>query len=121
MSASILNALGLSETNSGTYLGQGEWSKTTDAGVLEPINPTTGEVLGRVLASSQAAAAWSNRRPSSTCSRSEAQSSACPPTRSAQREFATTVSPFEVVITIPSAVDSSTASRTRSCKTSSTP
>ena len=54
MSASILKALGLSETNSGTYLGQGEWSKTTDAGVLEPINPTTGEVLGRVLASSQA-------------------------------------------------------------------
>ena len=54
MSASILKALGLSETNSGTYLGQGEWSKTTDAGVLEPINPTTGEVLGRVLASSEA-------------------------------------------------------------------
>jgi aldehyde dehydrogenase (NAD+) len=54
MSASILKALGLSETNSGTYLGQGEWSKTTDAGVLEPINPTTGEVLGRVHSSSEA-------------------------------------------------------------------
>ena len=35
MSASILKALGLAETNSGTYLGNGEWSKTTDAGVLE--------------------------------------------------------------------------------------
>ena len=47
MSASILKTLGLAESVSGTYLGQGEWSKTVDAGVLEPINPTTGEVLGR--------------------------------------------------------------------------
>jgi aldehyde dehydrogenase (NAD+) len=54
MSASILKTLGLAESVSGTYLGQGEWSKTTDAGVLEPINPTTGEILGRVHASSQA-------------------------------------------------------------------
>ena len=54
MSASILKTLGLAESVSGTYLGQGEWSKTVDAGVLEPINPTTGEVLGRVHASSQA-------------------------------------------------------------------
>lgn len=54
MSHRILSALGLAETNSGTYLGNGEWSKTSDAGVLEPVNPTTGEVLGRVNASSQA-------------------------------------------------------------------
>jgi aldehyde dehydrogenase (NAD+) len=54
MSASILKALGLSETNSGTYLGRGEWSKTTDAGVLEPINPSNNEVIARVHASSQA-------------------------------------------------------------------
>ena len=54
MSASILKTLGLAESVSGTYLGQGEWSKTVDAGVLEPINPTTDEVLGRVHASSQA-------------------------------------------------------------------
>ena len=54
MSHSILSALGLAETQSGTYLGNGEWSKTTDAGVLEPVNPTTGEVLGRVHASSRA-------------------------------------------------------------------
>ena len=54
MSHPVLSALGLSATESGTYLGQGEWSQTRDAGVIEPINPTTGEVLGRVHASSQA-------------------------------------------------------------------
>ncbi|MFT3806546.1 aldehyde dehydrogenase family protein [Arenimonas sp.] len=54
MSHPVLSALGLSATESGTYLGQGEWSQTRDAGVIEPINPTTGEVLGRVYASSQA-------------------------------------------------------------------
>ncbi len=50
----VLTALGLTDNESGTYLGNGEWSKTSDAGVIEPINPTTGEVLGRVQASSQA-------------------------------------------------------------------
>ena len=50
----VLSALGLSDRESGTYLGNGEWSKTGDAGVIEPVNPTTGEVLARVQASSQA-------------------------------------------------------------------
>jgi aldehyde dehydrogenase (NAD+) len=50
----VLTALGLSGDESGTYLGNGEWSKTTDAGVLEPVNPTDGEVLAKVHASSQA-------------------------------------------------------------------
>jgi aldehyde dehydrogenase (NAD+) len=50
----VLTALGLTDNESGTYLGNGAWSKTLDAGVLEPVNPTTGEVLGRVQASSQA-------------------------------------------------------------------
>ncbi len=54
MTHPVLTALGLGASESGTYLGHGEWSKTSDAGVLEPINPTTGEVLGRVQASSQA-------------------------------------------------------------------
>ncbi|MGH8042578.1 MAG: L-piperidine-6-carboxylate dehydrogenase [Rudaea sp.] len=54
MSASILKALGLSGTESGTYLGNGEWSKTTDAGTLDVINPSTSEVIGRVHASSAA-------------------------------------------------------------------
>ena len=50
----VLTALGLTDHESGTYLGAGEWSKTADAGVIEPVNPSTGEVLGRVQASSQA-------------------------------------------------------------------
>jgi len=53
MTHPILSALGLSDENSGTYLGQGEWSRTQDAGVLESVNPTTGEVIAQVQASSQ--------------------------------------------------------------------
>ena len=54
MSHPVLDKLGLGAVESGSYLGQGEWSKTTDAGVLEPVNPTTGDVLGKVHASSKA-------------------------------------------------------------------
>ena len=52
MSAPMLKALGLSKLSSGTYVGNGEWSKTTDAGVLQAINPSTDEVIGEVYASS---------------------------------------------------------------------
>ena len=54
MSHPVLDKLGLAATESGSYIGNGEWSKTTDAGVLEPVNPTTGDVLGKVYASSKA-------------------------------------------------------------------
>ena len=54
MSHAILSALGLGAEQSGTYLGQGEWSQTTDAGVLQPVNPATGEVIATVHASSAA-------------------------------------------------------------------
>ncbi len=54
MTHPVLTALGLTDNESGTYLGNGEWSKTRDAGVIEPINPSTGEVLARVHASSPA-------------------------------------------------------------------
>ncbi|MGB3749844.1 MAG: aldehyde dehydrogenase family protein [Rhodanobacter sp.] len=54
MSHAILSALGLDGEQSGTYLGQGEWSKTTDAGTLQPVNPATGEVIATVHASSAA-------------------------------------------------------------------
>jgi aldehyde dehydrogenase (NAD+) len=54
MSNAILTALGLGATQSGTYLGNGEWSKTTDAGTLQPVNPATGEVIASVHASSAA-------------------------------------------------------------------
>ena len=52
MSAPLLKALGLSKTNSGTYLGNGEWSGTTDAGLLQAINPSTNGVIAEVHASS---------------------------------------------------------------------
>jgi aldehyde dehydrogenase (NAD+) len=51
---SVLTALGLGATESGTFLGNDTWSKTTDAGVLEPVNPSDGAVLAKVHASSQA-------------------------------------------------------------------
>ena len=54
MSHEILKALGLTGEQSGTYLGHGEWSKTTNAGALQPLNPATGEVIGTVHASSAA-------------------------------------------------------------------
>ncbi len=54
MSASLLKALGLGATNSGTYLGNGNWSDATGAGVLNPANPTTGEVIAQVQATSEA-------------------------------------------------------------------
>jgi aldehyde dehydrogenase (NAD+) len=52
MSHAILQALGLGESHSGSYLGHGEWSKTADAGTIESLNPATNEVLARVNASS---------------------------------------------------------------------
>ncbi|MHB1271605.1 MAG: L-piperidine-6-carboxylate dehydrogenase [Rhodanobacter sp.] len=54
MSHAILKSLGLGNELSGTYLGQGEWSKTTDAGTLQSVNPATGEVIATVHASSAA-------------------------------------------------------------------
>ena len=52
MSVQILKALGLGKTNSGTYLGNDEWSKTTDAGLVQSVNPSTNEVIADVHASS---------------------------------------------------------------------
>jgi len=54
MSAPILKALGLADVESGTYLGNSEWSKTADAGTIEVVNPSTHAIIGRVHASSAA-------------------------------------------------------------------
>lgn len=54
MSAKILQALDLSAVESGTYLGQGQWSTTTDTAVIESINPSTNEVIAKVNATSDA-------------------------------------------------------------------
>ncbi|MBX3726585.1 MAG: aldehyde dehydrogenase family protein [Xanthomonadales bacterium] len=50
---SLLKQLGLAADNSGTYLGNGEWSRTTDAGVIESVNPSSNQPIARVHASSQ--------------------------------------------------------------------
>ncbi|HET6905315.1 MAG TPA: aldehyde dehydrogenase family protein [Rhodanobacteraceae bacterium] len=52
MSHAILQALGLGESHSGTYLGHNEWSKTTGDGTIESLNPASNEVLAKVHASS---------------------------------------------------------------------
>jgi aldehyde dehydrogenase (NAD+) len=50
MSADLLKALGLTASNSGTYLGNGEWSTATGAGVLQPLNPSSNAVIAEVQA-----------------------------------------------------------------------
>ena len=50
----ILDALGLRAENPGACFGPGHWSTTTDAGLIESINPATGEVIARVHAASEA-------------------------------------------------------------------
>jgi aldehyde dehydrogenase (NAD+) len=54
MTHPVLTTLGLNTENSGTYLGASEWSETRDAGLLESINPATGQTIARCFASSEA-------------------------------------------------------------------
>jgi len=54
MSSDLLKALGLDATNAGTYLGNGEWSTATGAGVITSVNPTTGEAIAQVHATTDA-------------------------------------------------------------------
>ena len=48
----FLKTLGINEFNPGAYLGNGEWSTTTDAGIKESVNPSNGEVIARVYGAS---------------------------------------------------------------------
>lgn len=50
----ILSSLGLSELNSGAWSSDGGWSKDTTGPIIESINPTTGELLGRVRSATAA-------------------------------------------------------------------
>ncbi|MGV8959079.1 MAG: aldehyde dehydrogenase family protein [Stenotrophomonas sp.] len=54
MSFELLKALGLDASNAGTYLGNGQWSSATGAGVIKPQNPATGEVIAEVQATTEA-------------------------------------------------------------------
>jgi len=48
----FLTQLGIGPENPGAYFGHGEWSVTRDRGVIESINPSSGEVIARVCGAS---------------------------------------------------------------------
>ncbi len=48
----FLKSLGINDTNPGAYFGHDEWSTTTEAGIKEAINPSTGEVIASVYSAS---------------------------------------------------------------------
>ena len=48
----FLKSLGIKDCNPGAYFGDGQWSKTTDAGIREAINPSTGELIASVYSAS---------------------------------------------------------------------
>jgi len=50
----FLKTLGIEDFNPGAYFGNGEWSATRDAGIIESINPATGEVIASVYGASAA-------------------------------------------------------------------
>jgi aldehyde dehydrogenase (NAD+) len=50
----ILSSLGLSELNSGAWSQDGGWSQDATGSIIESINPTTGELLGRVRSATAA-------------------------------------------------------------------
>ena len=49
----FLKTLGVAEFNSGACFGPGEWSDTTDQGVIESFNPASGELIGSVYGASE--------------------------------------------------------------------
>jgi len=49
----ILKSLGIKENNYGSCVGAGSWSNTTDAGQLNSVNPTNGDVIASVYQCSE--------------------------------------------------------------------
>jgi len=49
----FLKSLGIKDMNPGAYFGDDEWSDTTDSGIRQAINPSTGEVIASVYSSSR--------------------------------------------------------------------
>ena len=50
----FLNTLGIKDINPGAYFGDGEWSGTQDAGLIESFNPATGELIAAIHGASEA-------------------------------------------------------------------
>jgi aldehyde dehydrogenase (NAD+) len=48
----FLQELGITDYNHGAYFGNGQWSTTQDKGVIESINPATGDVIACVYGAS---------------------------------------------------------------------
>ncbi len=44
----FLKTLGIEDFNPGAFFGNGEWSSTTDQGVIESFNPANGEIIASV-------------------------------------------------------------------------
>ncbi|MEY2920948.1 MAG: hypothetical protein RL261_2253 [Pseudomonadota bacterium] len=54
MISELLQSLGLTQTNAGTWSGAGGWLDDPSARVIESVNPTTGEVIARVRSTTPA-------------------------------------------------------------------
>jgi aldehyde dehydrogenase (NAD+) len=50
----FLKTLGIEAFNPGAYFGDGEWSTTQDAGVIESFNPANGDLIASVYGASEA-------------------------------------------------------------------
>lgn len=48
----FLKTLGIEEYNPGAYFGDGQWSDTTEAGIRQAVNPSTGEAIASVYSAS---------------------------------------------------------------------
>jgi aldehyde dehydrogenase (NAD+) len=54
MSAALLQSLGLTQLNAGTWSGHGGWLDDAQAKVIESVNPATGAVIARVRSTTPA-------------------------------------------------------------------
>lgn len=50
----FLKKLGIHDTNPGAYFGNEDWSRTTDAGHIDSVNPANGKVIARINSASEA-------------------------------------------------------------------
>jgi len=50
----FLKTLGIEDFNPGAYFGNGEWSTTTDAGLVESFSPSNGALIASVRGASEA-------------------------------------------------------------------
>lgn len=49
----FLKTLGIEDINPGAYFGDNEWSATQDEGIIDSIDPASGELIGRIYGASQ--------------------------------------------------------------------